>query len=138
MLLKLMGWCFQHIGLTKWTNIIAKQFPTDADHMKANFNKCIRDYLEAVAGFPNVSNQLIHWLHTAKKSALMPMHKFMRGRVQLIRYLHNGYPCRTMEILKMQEKSKQISFTEPKSHQFQVRGYEQDSAHGPAQAHCFL
>jgi hypothetical protein len=41
------------------------------------FNKCIRDYLEAVAGFPNICNQLILWLHTAKKPALMPMHEFM-------------------------------------------------------------
>ncbi len=36
--------------------------------MKANFDKCIRDYLEAVAGFPNIGNQLICWLRTAKKA----------------------------------------------------------------------
>ncbi len=41
------------------------------------FNECIRDYLEVVAGFPNNGNQLILWLHTAKKPALMPMHEFM-------------------------------------------------------------
>ena len=46
--------------------------------MKANFDECIRDYLEAVTGFPNIIDQLICWLHTAKKLALMLMHKFMR------------------------------------------------------------
>jgi hypothetical protein len=46
--------------------------------MKANFDKCIRDYLEAVAGFPNIGNQLICWLRAAKKPALMLMHEFMR------------------------------------------------------------
>jgi hypothetical protein len=45
--------------------------------MKANFNMCIRDYLEAVAGFPNIGKQLILWLCTAKKPTLMPMHEFM-------------------------------------------------------------
>jgi hypothetical protein len=46
--------------------------------MKANLNECIRDYLEAVIRFPNIGNQLICWLSTAKKPALMPMRKFMR------------------------------------------------------------
>jgi len=45
--------------------------------MKANFNKRIRDYLEAVAGFPNIGDQLIRWLCSSKKPALMPMHEFM-------------------------------------------------------------
>ena len=70
--------CFQDVGLTKWTNVIAKQCPNKADCTKANFNKCIRDYLEAVAGFPNVGNQLICLLCMAKKPTLMPMHEFMR------------------------------------------------------------
>ncbi len=39
--------------------------------------KCIRIYLEAVAGFPSVGDQLIRWLCTAKKPALMLMHMFM-------------------------------------------------------------
>jgi hypothetical protein len=46
--------------------------------MKSNFDECIRDYPEAVAGFPNIGNQLIHWLCTTKTPTLMPMHKFMR------------------------------------------------------------
>ena len=46
--------------------------------MKANFDECIRDYLEAVAGFPNIGNQLICWLCMTKTPALMPMHEFMR------------------------------------------------------------
>jgi hypothetical protein len=58
-LFNLMGWCFQDIGLTKWTNVIVKQCPNNADRTKVNFYKCIRNYLEAIAGFPNVGNQLI-------------------------------------------------------------------------------
>jgi hypothetical protein len=62
-----MGQCFQDVGLTKWTSVIANECPNKAGCMKANFDKCIKDYLKAVAGFPNVGNQLICWLHTAKK-----------------------------------------------------------------------
>jgi hypothetical protein len=72
LLFRLMGQCFQDVGLTKWTSIIAKQCPNNADHTESNFDKCIRDYLEAVTGFPNIGDQLICWLCT------MPMHKFMR------------------------------------------------------------
>jgi hypothetical protein len=74
LLINLMGQCFQGVGLTKWTCVIAKQFPKDADHTKANFNECIRDYLEAIAGFPNIGNKLICWLRNSKKPALMLMH----------------------------------------------------------------
>ncbi len=73
-----MGQCIQGVGLTKWTSVIVKRCPNDADHTKANFNKCIRDYLEAVAGFLNIGDQLICWLRTSKKPTLMPMHKFTR------------------------------------------------------------
>ena len=78
LLFSLLGQCFQDVRLTEWTSVAAKQCPDDADCMKANFNECIRDYLEAVTGFPNIINQLIRWLHTAKKLALMLMHEFMR------------------------------------------------------------
>ncbi len=78
MLFSLLGQCFQDVGLTEWTSIIAKRCPDDADLMKANFDECIRDYLEAIAGFPNIGDQLIYWLCMAKKPALMPMHEFMR------------------------------------------------------------
>ncbi len=78
LLFSLMGQFFQDVGLSKWTSIIAKQCPEDADRTKEKINKCIRDYLEAVAGFPNIGNQLICWLCMAKKLALLPMHKFMR------------------------------------------------------------
>jgi hypothetical protein len=87
LLLNLMGQCFQDVGLTKWTSGIAKRCPNNADHMKANFYKCIKDYIEAIAGFSNVGDQLICWLCTAKKPTLMPMHKFMWHRVQLLSYL---------------------------------------------------
>ena len=52
MLFNLMGQCFQGIGLTKWTSVITKQCPNNADCMKANFDKCIKDYLETIARFP--------------------------------------------------------------------------------------
>jgi hypothetical protein len=68
LLFSLLGQSFQDVGLTEWASVVAKQCPDDADWTKANFNKCIRDYLEAVAGFPNIGNQLICWLHTAKKA----------------------------------------------------------------------
>ena len=59
--------------------------------MKANFDKCIRDYLETITGFPNIGDQLICWLCLAKKHVLMPMHKFMRHQVQLLSYLESDY-----------------------------------------------
>jgi hypothetical protein len=58
-LFNLMGQCFQVVGLIEWTSIIAKRCPNKMDHTKSKFDKCIRDYLEAVAGFLNVGNQLI-------------------------------------------------------------------------------
>jgi hypothetical protein len=91
LLFNLMGQCFQGVDLTEWTSVITKQCPNDADCTKANFNECIRDYLEALAGFPNIGDQLICWLRTSKKPALMPMHKFMRCRVQLLSYIKGVY-----------------------------------------------
>jgi hypothetical protein len=77
-LFNLMGQCFHDVSLTEWTNVVAKQCPNKTDCTKANFDKCIRDYLEAVAGFLNVGNQLICWLHTTKKPTFMSMHDFMQ------------------------------------------------------------
>jgi hypothetical protein len=94
-----------------------KTCPDDADCTKANFDECIRDYLEAVAGFPNIGNQLICWLCTAKKPALMPMHEFMWHRVQRLSYLESDYLRRTMDVPRAQEKSEQIFFVQPKVHQ---------------------
>jgi hypothetical protein len=112
-----MGQCFQDVGLTEWTSIIAKQCPNDADRTKENFDNCIRDYLEAVTGFPNIDNQLIRWLCMAKKPALMPMHEFMQHLVQLLSYLKSGYLRQMMEVPTAQEKSEQIFFAQPKAHQ---------------------
>ena len=47
----------------------------------------------------------------------MPMHKFMRCRVQLFSYLEGGYLHRTMDVPTAQEKSEQIFFAQPKVHQ---------------------
>jgi hypothetical protein len=52
LLFNLLGQCFQDVGLAEWTSIIAKQCLNEADCRKENFNKCIKDYLKAVAGFP--------------------------------------------------------------------------------------
>ena len=65
-----------HIGMHHTTSVITKQCPNNADHTKANFDECIRDYLEAISEFPNIGNQLICWLRTSKKPTLMPMHEF--------------------------------------------------------------
>ncbi len=86
--------------------------------MKENFNECIRDYLEAVAGFPNIGYQLILWLCSTKKPAFMPMHEFMQRQVQLLSYLEGGCVCQTMELPTAQEKSNHIFYAQPKAHQF--------------------
>ncbi len=91
LLFSLLGQCFQDVGLIEWTSVIAKRCPNDADWTKANFNECIRDYLKAVARFPNIGDQLICWLCMAKKPALMQMHKFMQRQVQLLSYLESDY-----------------------------------------------
>jgi hypothetical protein len=117
LLFSLLGQCFQDIGLTEWTSVIAKRCPDNADQTKANFIKCIRDYLVAIARFPNIGDQLICWLCMAKKLALMPMHGFMRRRVQLLSYLEIDYLRWTMDVTMAQEKSEQIFFAQPKAHQ---------------------
>jgi hypothetical protein len=85
---------------------------------KENFDKCIRDYLEAVARFPNVCNQLIRWLCTTKKPTFMLMYEFMRRQVQHFCYNDGGYLHQTMELPIAQEKSKQIFLAQPKAHQY--------------------
>jgi hypothetical protein len=103
--------------MIKWTSIIAKQCPNDTDHMKRNFDECIRDYLEAVAKFPNIGNQLICWLCTAKKPALMPMHEFTLHQVQLLSYLKGDYLHQTMDVTTVQENSEQMFFfVQPEVH----------------------
>jgi hypothetical protein len=113
LLFSLMGQCFQGVGLTEWTSITAKQCPNNADHMKAHFDKCIKDYLEDIAIFSNVGNQLICWLRTSVKPAFMPMHKFTQRQVQLLSYLEGGYLCQMVDVSTAQEKSEQIFFAQP-------------------------
>jgi hypothetical protein len=117
LLFSLLSQCFQDVGLTKWSSVVAKWRPNNADQTKATFDECIRDYLEAIAGFPNIGNQLICWLHTAKKPALMPMHEFMRHQVQLLGYLKSDYLRWMMDVPTAQEKNEQIFFVQPKAHQ---------------------
>ncbi len=80
----LLHQCFQKVGLTEWTSVIPKWCPDNAGWTKANFDECIRDYLKAVTGFPNIGDQLICWLCTAKKPALMSMNEFIWHQVQLL------------------------------------------------------
>jgi hypothetical protein len=138
LLFSLLSQCFQDVGLTEWTSVIAKQCPDDADRTKDSFNKCIRDYLEAVTGFPNIGNQLICWLRTAKKPALMPMHEFMRRQVQLLSYLKSGYLRRTMEVPTAQEKSEQIFFAQPKANQNKFADLNKTVPANPLQMIAFL
>ncbi len=109
LLFSLLGKCFQDVGLTEWANVVAKQCLNNADHTKANFDECIRDYLEAIAGFPNIGNQLIFWLCTDKKPAVMPMHEFMWHQVQLLVYLVSDYLHQTMGAPTAQKKSDRSS-----------------------------
>jgi hypothetical protein len=117
LLFSLLDQCFQDVGLAEWTSIVAKQCLDNAYCMKANFDECIRDYLKAVVEFPKIGNQLICWLCMAKKTALMPMHEFMRHWVQLLSYLKSNYLRQTMDAPTVQEKSEQIFFAQPKAHQ---------------------
>ncbi len=117
LLFSLLGQCFQDVGQTEWTSVVAKRCPDDANRTKANFDECIRDYLEAVVGFANIGDQLICWLRTAKKPALMLMHEFMWRQVQLLSYLKSDYLRQTMDVPTVQEKSEQIFFAQPKVHQ---------------------
>ncbi len=124
LLFSLMGQCFQDVGLIKWTSIIAKRCPEDADLTKENIDKCIRDYLVAVAGFPNIGNQLIPRLCTAKKPALLPMHDFMHRQVQLLSYLERNYLRWTVDVPTVQKKSEQIFFAQD------IRTAKQDDIYG--------
>ena len=116
-LFMLMEQCFQGVGLTKWTNVVANRCKETSDRTKDDFVECQRDYLEAVAGFPNIGDQLIRWLRTAKKPALMPIHEYMRRRVQLFSYLEKGLLRCTMELPTAQERAEQIFLGQPKMHQ---------------------
>ena len=65
MLFPLLEQCFQEVGLTKWSNVVAARCPDNASKMYENFVECQRDYLKALAGFPNIGDQLIRWFCTA-------------------------------------------------------------------------
>jgi hypothetical protein len=73
-LYSLMGQCFQDVGLTELTNIVGKQCPNNMHLTKKTFDQCKWNYLEEVARFLNIGNQLIHWLCISKMPAFMPTH----------------------------------------------------------------
>jgi hypothetical protein len=133
-----MSQCFQDVGLTEWTNIVGKQCPNKMHCTKENLDECIRDYLEGVVKFPNIGDQLIRWLHTAKKTTFMPMHAFMWRQVQLLSYLDGSYICQTMELPTTQEKSKTNLLCAAQGTLVQVCRNKQDCAHRPASAHSLF
>ncbi len=51
LLFSLMGQCFQGIGLTKWTSVIVKQCPNNADCMKASLTSVSRITLRSLPDF---------------------------------------------------------------------------------------
>ncbi len=58
-LFSLMGQCFQDISLTKWTNIVGKQYPKKTYLTKENFGGCIRDYLWLPGSLTLVTNWFV-------------------------------------------------------------------------------
>jgi hypothetical protein len=95
------SWCWSHQGDQHCGQMMTWQY---APH-KENFDECIRDYLEAVVGFPTIGNQLICWLCVAKKPTFMPMQEFMLHQVQLFCYLNGRLLHQTMELPTVQEKT---------------------------------
>ena len=96
-LFPLLEQCFKEVCLTKWKNVISAYCPDDDAKMSGNLFKCQQDYLEALAGFPDIGDQRIHWFHTAWKPALMLMHNYMHHQVRLCGYLKKGLLQTTME-----------------------------------------
>ncbi len=89
--------------------------PTEDNKTYKNFLECVQDNLKALAGFPNVGDQLIFWL-CMKKPACMPVHDFMHCRVQLMMYLEDGLLCCMMALPGNQEKMEQMFFSIPLCH----------------------
>ena len=103
--------------LTEGKNIASARCPGEDAKMFKNLVECQQDYLETLSGFPNIGDQLILWFRTAQKPALMPMHDYMRRRVQLVSYLKKGLLRSTMELPTKTEKIEQIFFSMPRKHQ---------------------
>jgi hypothetical protein len=88
-----------------------------SNRTRDNFVECQKDYRKAVAGFPDIGDQRIHWFCTVKKPVLMPIHEYMHRQVQLISYLEKGLLHRTRELPTVQEKAERIFLGQPKVHQ---------------------
>ena len=54
-LFPLMEQCFQEVGLTEWLNVISTHCPGNESKTFDSLVKCQQDYLEALAGFPNIA-----------------------------------------------------------------------------------
>ena len=76
-LFPLLEQCFQEVGLTEWKNVVSAHCSDEYAKMFKNLIECQRDYLEVLAGFPNIGEQLICWFHTTQKPAHMPTHDYM-------------------------------------------------------------
>lgn len=136
-LFPLMEWCFQEIWLTEWKNVISAYCQDEENRMFKNFVKCQQNYVEALAGFPNIDNQLILWFHMAWNLALNPMHNYMRWWVQLFGYLKMRLLWVLMELPMKQENIKQI-FLDAKKASTTACWDAQDPPGWPHTTHLFL
>jgi hypothetical protein len=136
-LFNLMGQCFQDVGLTEWTNIVGKQCPQIMHLTKENFDECNWDYLEAVAGFLNISDQLIFWHCAANKPTFMPMHEFMRVEYSFSATLTVAIFIKPWSC--PQHKKEEINLCcASQGASVQVCGNRQISAHGLSLAHSLF
>ena len=76
MFFSLMKQCFQEVDLTEWMNVVSARCLGEGKKTFDNLVECQQDYLEALAGFPNIGDQWIRWFCTARKPALMPTHDY--------------------------------------------------------------
>ena len=52
-----------------------------------NFKNCIRDYLEAVAKYANLVDQVIQWLHLRSKPGHIRFEDFLHRHVHILDYI---------------------------------------------------
>ncbi|MGA0787720.1 MAG: hypothetical protein ACO3QH_09570, partial [Ilumatobacteraceae bacterium] len=121
----LLRQAFQGAALSKWDYVVGKSYSTDELKKAPDaFLECIRDYLEAIAGFPNVGDQIIRWFQNMRKPALMEFEHFLQRRGILEDYLTEGLLRRTLALPTDREKAEQIFFAQPKEHQRKYAGIE--------------
>lgn len=117
-LFHLMELCLQHSALATWREVVTNRSAQNGFVKNAaSFLECQRDYLEAIAEFPRIGDQLIRWFRSMKKPALMNLHDFAKRRKVLYGYLESGLLRHDLAIPAAQERSEQIFFAMPRAHQ---------------------